>query len=309
MITPPKKCTFDCVYCQLGKTKVHVSEPEMLKQPLASIDRTLSDMNDVLKRIDLSTVDIVTFSGSGEPTLNLEVGKIAERVKSKIGRLPMALLTNCSLLSRKDVRRNLSGFDLVVAKLDAGDDEAFRSINRPADIDLNVKAIIDSIAKLKREIKGRLALEVMLLQSENGRLTNVKGEHFKKLVDAIIEVDSDIVQLEIPYRPPSQRDIEPPSQGRLRKISRDLSEVLGEEKLWTYGIHDRRGGKVAWSRHKSVKEEVLNLLKRRPCRAADVSISLGLDPRTAEEVLRSLRKTCGLTAKIVNDEKFYFKSE
>ena len=145
VIGPPKKCTFNCIYCQLGKTKNHVSKPEMLKEPLVILHEILSDLDDVLKRIDLKTVDIVTFSGSGEPTLNLDLGKIAEGVKAKIGTLPTAILTNSSLFYREDVRRNLSRFDLVVAKLDAGNDEAFRLINRPADRELCIEAVIDSI--------------------------------------------------------------------------------------------------------------------------------------------------------------------
>jgi len=121
VITPPKKCTFDCVYCQLGRTRNYVSTPENLQDSLPCPDRILSDLEDVLTRIDLGTVDIVTFSGNGEPTLNLDLGVIAQRVRARIGKLPMAILTNSSLLHRRDVRRSVSTFDMVVAKLDAGD--------------------------------------------------------------------------------------------------------------------------------------------------------------------------------------------
>jgi len=81
VITPPKKCTFDCLYCQLGRTKIHVSKPEMIREPLASINKVSTDLENVLKRIDLNTVDIVTFSGAGEPTLNPRLGEIADEVK------------------------------------------------------------------------------------------------------------------------------------------------------------------------------------------------------------------------------------
>ena len=165
----------------------------MLKEPLVGLDKVLSDLDDALERIDLRTIDIVTFSGTGEPTLNLSLGEIAEQVKAKIGTLPMAILTNSSLFYRADVRRSLSKFDVVVAKLDAGDDEAFRLINRPADRDLRISTLIESIKRLKGEVKGSLALEVMLLHLENGKVTNIKGRHLKRLIDAIIEVQPDIV--------------------------------------------------------------------------------------------------------------------
>jgi len=306
VIAPPKKCTFDCVYCQLGKTKIHISTPEMLKEPLVSLDKVMRDFDDVLRRVDFRTIDIVTFSGCGEPTLNLSLGEMAERIKTKIGTLPMAILTNSSLFYREDARRNLSRFDLVAAKLDAGDDESFRLINRPADRKLGIETIIDSIKKLKSEIKGSLALEVMLLQSEAERITNIEGEHLKNLVDAIIEVKPDIVQLEVPYRPPSESYVKQPSQERLKQISQKLSKVFNEEKLWVYGVHDRRGRSASWLKHKSLEKEVLDLLRRRPCRAIDISISLGIDTYTAQEILKDLKKRAQVNTKIMENEQFYF---
>jgi len=309
VLAPPKKCTFNCIYCQLGKTKIHVSSPEMLKEPLVSLDKILTDFNGVLKRIDPETVDVVTFSGCGEPTLNLDLGKIAQQVKAKIDTKPMAILTNSSLFYREDVRRNLSKFDLVVAKIDAGNDEAFRLINRPADKELDMQTITDFIKKLKKEISGSLALEVMLLHSDDVRISNVEGKDLKDLVDAVIEIEPDIVQLEVPYRPPSESYVKHPSQEKLRQVSSEFSKILGKERVWVYGIHDKRGRIVTWLKHGSIKKEVLDLLKRRPCRAIDVSISLGIDLLTTQDILKSLREREQIKTSIVNGEKFYFRKE
>lgn len=307
VITPPKKCTFDCLYCQLGRTKIHVSEPEMIREPLASINKVSTDLENVLKRIDLNTVDIVTFSGAGEPTLNPRLGEIVDEVKIKIGGLPMAILTNSSLFYRDDVRRNLSKFRMVVAKLDAGDDETFRLINRPADKKLNIETIVESIKKLKDEIEGLLALEVMFLQTENGKATNIKGKPLRNLIDTILNVNPDVVQLEVPYRPPSESFVKPPPQSRIETISKELSETLGKEKLWVYGQHDRRKKRVTWLRHESLEKEVLTLLERRPCRAVDISLSLGIDLFTAQRLLKTLEKNSQVIIRIIEEEKFYFK--
>jgi len=307
VITPPKKCTFDCLYCQLGRTKIHVSEPEMIKKPLASINKVSTDLENVLKRIDLNTVDIVTFSGVGEPTLNARLGEIADEVKIRIGRLPMAILTNSSLFYRDDVRRNLSKFGMVVAKLDAGDDETFRFINRPADKKLDIETIVESIKKLKSEIKGLLALEVMLLQTENGKVTNIKSKSLRNLIDAILDVNPDVVQLEVPYRPPSESFVKSPPQSRIEAISKELSETLGKEKLWVYGQHDRRKKRVTWLRHESLEKEMLTLLERRPCRTVDISLSLGIDLFTAQRLLKTLEKNRQVIIRIIKEEKFYFK--
>ena len=307
VITPPKKCTFNCLYCQLGRTKIHVSEPEMIREPLVSADKVSTDLEDVLKRISLNTVDIVTFSGTGEPTLNLRLGEIADEVKVRIGKLPMAILTNSSLFYRNDVRRNLSGFGMVVAKLDAGDDETFRLINRPADKKLDIGTIVESIKKLKGEIKGLLALEVMLLQTENGKTTNVKDKPLRNLMDAVLEINPDIVQLEVPYRPPSESFVKPPPQSRIEAVSKELSKLLGKEKLWVYGQHDRRGNRVMWLRHKSLEEEVLALLERRPCRLVDITVSLGIDSFTTQSLLKTLEKNRQISTRVIREEKFYFR--
>lgn len=307
VITPPKKCTFDCLYCQLGKTKIHVSELDMIKEPLASVNKVLADLEDVLKRIDLNTVDIVIFSGAGEPTLNPRLGEIADEVKIRIGGLPMAILTNSSLFSRDDVRRKLSGFSMVVAKLDAGDDETFRLINRPADKKLDIETIVGSIKRLKGEIKGLLALEVMLLQTENGKVTNIKGKPLRNLIDAVLDVNPDVVQLEVPYRPPSESFVKPPPQSRIETVSKELSETLGKEKLWVYGQHDRRGKRVMWLRHKSLEKEALALLERRPCRVVDISLSLGINLFTAQRLLKALEKNRQVSTRAIKEETFYFK--
>jgi wyosine [tRNA(Phe)-imidazoG37] synthetase (radical SAM superfamily) len=307
VITPPKKCTFDCLYCQLGRTKIHVSRPEMIMEPLASANKVSADLEDLLKRINLNTVDIVTFSGTGEPTLNLRLGEIADEVKIRIGRLPMAILTNSSLFYRDDVRRNLSRFKMVVAKLDAGDDETFRLINRPADKELDIEAIVESIKRLKSEIKGLLALEVMLLQTEDGKITNAKGKPSRNLMDAVLDVNPDIVQLEVPYRPPSENFVKPPPQSWIEAVSKEFSKILGKEKLWVYGQHDRRGNRVTWLRHKSLEKEILALLERRPCRVVDISLSLGIDSFTAQRLIKTLEKARQIGTKVMKEEKFYFR--
>lgn len=279
----------------------------MIREPLASVNKVLADLEDVLKRIDLDTVDIVTFSGTGEPTLNPRLGEIADEVKIRIGGLPMAILTNSSLFYKDDVRSNLSRISMVVAKLDAGDDETFRLINRPADKKLDIQTIVESIKRLKGEIKDLLALEVMLLQTENGKVTNIKGKPLRNLIDAILDVNPDIVQLEVPYRPPSESFVKPPPQRRIEMVSKELSETLGKEKLWVYGQHDRRGKRVMWLRHGSLEKEVLALLERRPCRVVDISFSLGIDLFIAQRLLRTLEKNRQVSTRVIKEETFYFK--
>ncbi|UCH03144.1 MAG: radical SAM protein [Candidatus Bathyarchaeota archaeon] len=305
VITPPKKCTFDCVYCQLGRKKMHVLGPEELNQPLVDVERVLKDLEVVLKRIDLNTVDIVTFSGTGEPTLNLELDKIAKEVKRRIKDLPLAILTNASLFHRGDVRRNLNKFDFVVAKLDAGDNDTFRSINRPADDQMDIFTIVDSIKRVKKEVRGIMALEVMLLSSKDGAITNVDAKSRKRLLDAILEVNPDIIQVAVPYRPPSENSVRSPSWKKIKLISKELTNIFSEDRLWIYGMHDKRGKQVTWLKHESLEREAFNLLKRRPCRIVDVSEGLGITFSEARALLINLEKKKFVAAEKSRGEKYY----
>lgn len=306
VILPPKKCTFNCIYCQLGKTKRHVSGPEMLGKTLVDVNEVTNDLDEILKRLDLNTVDVVTFSGTGEPTLNLRLGKIAREVEKRVDTVPLVILTNSSLFHRRDVRKNLSWFDLIVAKLDAGDDETFRLINRPADEKINVETIVDSIKRLRKKVKGTVSLEVMLLRSEDGRITNIEGKPLRNLLEAILDVKPDQVQLEIPYRTPSESFIKPPPREKIKLIFDELSKTLGEDKLWVYGLHDRRGKRVTWLCHENLEEELVELLKRRPCCVDDISASLGITPLMARRLLEKLSETCLVGAETSEGERYYF---
>ena len=306
VILPPKKCTFNCIYCQLGKTRMQVSGPEMLDETLVDVNKVINDLDEVLKRLDLDTIDVVTFSGTGEPTLNLGLGDIAREVKKRISSLPLAILTNSSLFHRKDVRKNLSWFDLIVAKLDAGDNENFRAINRPADETLNIETIVNSIKRLREEAKGTVALEVMLLRSEDERITNVEGKPLRNLLEAILDVDPDQVQLEVPYRPPSESFVKPPPREKIKLIFDEFSKALGEDKLWVYGLHDKRGISVNWFLRESIEREVVELLKRRPCRLVDISASLGIDLNTARSTIRRMKKRSLIVSKVSEGERYYF---
>lgn len=307
VITPPKTCTYNCIYCQLGKTKLYVKSPEMVDKPLVNKDRIIRDLRGVLERIDLGSVDIVTFSGCGEPTLNMELREIARCVKEEIGEVPMAILSNASLLHREDIRRNLERFDVIVAKMDAGDDETFRRINRPADEKLSVEIIADSIKKLKGEVGGAVCLEVMLLESVDGEVCNVRGESLSKLINSIIDVDPDIVQLEVPYRPPSESYVKAPTEEDIQRVFDELSEGFKKERIWVYGKHDMRGRKVYWRKHKRIEDEIYELLKRRPCSVADISASMGIDPELVMEAVSKLEEKGLIASKIEGGERYYFE--
>ncbi len=270
------------------------------------LEQVLIDLDKALKRIDLKSLDIVAFSGTGEPTLNPNLEDIASSVKERIRGLPMVILTNASLFQRSDVRRSLREFDMVVAKLDAGDNETFHSINRPRNPELSIDTVINSIKKVSKDVEGRLALEVMLLDSDRERLTNIRGSRLQSLLKAIFEINPEIIQLLIPYRPPSESFVRVPPPQRVKFISDELLEALGEERLWVYGLHDRRGKTVRRLSLECLEEDAIELLRRRPCRDIDLSLSLAMTLSDARQLLEKLGEKHLVVSEKRGGENYYF---
>ncbi|MHA1290588.1 MAG: hypothetical protein ACTSPB_24655, partial [Candidatus Thorarchaeota archaeon] len=239
-----------------------------------------------------------------EPTLNLQIGEIVSQIRNEVENIPIVLLTNASLLPRADVRLAVSDFDIITAKYDAGDEDTFNQINHPAKGTFSLQEIHDGIKELKREAKGLLALEVMLLRGQGG-LSNVEGKARKSLIDGILDLNPDLVQIYTPWRPGSVSTIKPVLFSVLQEFGKELEESISPEKLWIYGSHDARGKKVIWKTHTDLLDETLTLLKRRPCRAVDVSLSLGILPALALRTLDELHQRGELLQEQIGPDTFY----
>ncbi len=190
LICGPKACSFDCTYCQLGKTINKTAERGLFVES-AEAEKSLEDA------LKLAEADIVTFSGSGEPTLAKNIGEcigIAKRLTD----LPIAVLTNSSLLGEKDVRRELSGADEVVAKLDAPNQELFEEINVPVK-GITFENTLVGIKKFRKGFKGKFALQCMFLERNRDRA----GE----IAELAMDIMPDEVEINTPYRPSREKPL------------------------------------------------------------------------------------------------------
>jgi len=187
-----------------------------------------------------------------------------------------------------------------------GDDHTLQAINRPTPHSLNVGLIVNSIKRLKEEISGKTALEVMLISSDRGQVANIEGRPLEALLKAVSDVEPDLVQLEVPYRPPSEGSVRMPSRERVEAVAERFAETLGWGRLWVYGLHKRRNWGVKWRFHESLEEEALSLLERRPCRAIDVSRSLGINASKSQRLLERLREEGVVTVRESAGETYYF---
>ncbi len=178
-----KLCSFDCIYCQLGKTKAYTTKRKLY----VSTEKVIAE----IKTLPNIHIDYITFSGRGEPTLAINLGQAIQAVK-KLRKEPIAVLTNASLMNRKDVRKELSLADLVAVKLDAASQDYLKLVNRPAKR-IKFFAILKGIKQFRKEYQGKLALQVMFMRENEALATDIA-----KLAKGI---RPDEIQINTPSRP------------------------------------------------------------------------------------------------------------
>ena len=215
-LTSYKTCDFDCIYCQLGKTKdLTASRKEYI--PIAEI---MGELRVWLENYAQTTgqLSYITLSGSGEPVLNEKISQLIGQIKS-LTEIPVAILTNSSFLNIPSIRSELLGADLIVPSLDAVTDSVFQKIDRPVS-GIKIQDIIEGLIALRKEFKGKIWLEVMLVAGVNDDLRQIK-----KLKEAIDKINPDKIQLNSPVRATTETGILPVSKGKLKKIK----EIIGDK--------------------------------------------------------------------------------
>ena len=197
LISGDKSCSFDCIYCQLGKTITYVTE----RQIFAPTAQVLQEFDSLPKL----NIDYVTFSGCGEPTLAANLGEVISEIKKRT-KTRIAVLTNSSLMRDPEVRKELGLADLISAKLDAPDEKIFKIINRPVKA-LSFQDIIEGIKEFNKEFPGRLALQIMFVPENK--------DSASKLADLAKEIKPAEVHINTPLRPSATK---PLSKEELLKI-------------------------------------------------------------------------------------------
>ena len=222
-ILPFKICSLDCIYCQLGRTK----RKTIQRKKYFDFDVILSQIKTVID--SGQKIDTITFSGSGEPTLNVFIGELIKGIKKNTS-IPVAVLTNSTLLIHKSVRNALSKADLVIPSLDAATQDIFVRMNRPHK-SIKIQQIIEGIKKFRQEFSGKIWLEILFVKGVNDSLA-----HLKKLKAAISEINPDKIQLNTVVRPPAEKSslpVTPQELANFRKFFGTKAEVIAEFKKKT----------------------------------------------------------------------------
>jgi wyosine [tRNA(Phe)-imidazoG37] synthetase (radical SAM superfamily) len=270
-IVPYKTCTYDCIYCQLGQTTNQTTQ----RESFVWVDSVIKEIKEVIDQN--SDIDYITFSGSGEPTLNQDIGEMIGRVKS-LTQIPVAVLTNGSLLWDKMVREDLAQADLVIPSVDAVSEKIFQNVNRPIE-GLKVKEILEGIKEFCKGFKGKIYLEIMLVKNIND-----SEEEIKKINRFVKNLRIDEIQLNTVVRPPGDPGARPLNQEELNKVKGLFDPKLKVEMIANF---KRETSKVY---QKDLEQAIIELLKRRPTRGEEMAVSLGVHPNEIAKYLQILEE-------------------
>lgn len=182
----------------MGRT----NEKTCKRREFVSVDDVEKDLDEVLGRVE---ADIITFSGTGEPTLASNLLEMIERIR-EVSNLPVAILTNSSLLHESKVRKELYNFDVVVLKLDVHNQELLEKINRPCE-EITFEAILGGIKKFRDNYPNKLAIQTMFIEENK--------KYASEIVAITKEIEPDEVQINTPLRP---CPVKPIDKGEIEKI-------------------------------------------------------------------------------------------
>ena len=282
-VVPLKTCTLDCLYCQLGPTH----RPTVERRPHVPVEEALGEVAAALR--ERPTPDFVTVSGSGEPTLHRGLGDLIDGLRG-LTRIPIAVITNGTLLWLPEVRAACAKADLVLPSLDAGDPETFRRVNRPHR-EVTFEKLLSGLKALRAEYQGQIWLEVFIVRGITDNEEAVR--HIARLT---AEVRPDRVQLNTAVRPPAQSDLRPVAAERMAVLA-SLFDPPAEVVADYRGPHAKAHGAGA--------QVVLEMLTRRPATVEDLSAGLGLRPDEVVRLVEELQRIGAVTREVTAGRRYY----
>ena len=242
---PLKICNSNCVYCQLGRSKPLVNG----RREYFPAEDILKDVKQALASHDPEDIDWVTFVGSGETTLYSRLGWLLEEVKT-LTQHPIAVITNGSLLYKPEIREELALADAVLPSLDAGTEELYRRVNRPA-AELSFESLLDGLIAFRKEYQGNLWVEVMLVQGLNDSELALRD-----IANALALIQPDEVHIVLPTRPPVETWVQPADEDALLRARATLGDIAH--------VHHPGSGSFYLSGDESLAEDVVGIITRHP---------------------------------------------
>jgi wyosine [tRNA(Phe)-imidazoG37] synthetase (radical SAM superfamily) len=284
-LVPFKTCTYDCIYCQLGQTTRKTTE----RQEWVPLDDVLAEVKDKLAL----KPDYITLSGSGEPTLYSRLDELIDRVRA-MTKVPIAVLTNGSLLWQDEVRQQLMDAHLVIPSLDAGGSDLFQTVNRPHR-SISFKQMLDGLITFRQQYHGQYWLEVFLLDGKTAT-----DREARMIAEAVGRIKPDRVQLNTATRPTAEESAVMVDRQRmedLAKLFNPSAEVIADYRR----VH-------AQSDFAAGREAVLEMIQRRPCTQEDIAAGLGMHRNEVIKYIEELN-TKELLEKHTSGDKLFYRGK
>lgn len=283
-VVPNKTCTFNCVYCQLGRTTYQT----VRRDEYVSADEVMAEVEAFLESD--GRADYLTFSGSGEPTLHSKLGEMIARTK-RLTKIPVAVLTCSALMDDAQVRRELAQAAVILPSLDAASPKAFYAINRPHGR-LYLAEIVNGLKHLRDEYTGQIWLEIMMVKGVNDN-----EDEIALLRRAIAEIRPDKVHLNTVVRPPAEGEAQALSDEELRLVQARLgapAEVIAE-----------RASAPAHSLDNRLIAEALQLIARHPLTLEEISNYMNCKPEIIQVMLQALLEADEVKVRDHRGRQFY----
>jgi wyosine [tRNA(Phe)-imidazoG37] synthetase (radical SAM superfamily) len=272
---PVKICSYSCVYCQLGRTIEMAADRQVFYEPE-------DILKDVRRKVDGAAlrnerIDYLSFVPDGEPTLDINIGEEISLLRRI--RIPVAVITNASLLWRKDVKEDLQKTDLVSLKVDAVSESLWRRINRPHK-GLTLNKVLKGISEFAKDFKGTVVSETMLIGGID------YGDEFKRIAEFLAKLEKlNRAYIAIPTRPPTEKWVKPAKEKDINAAFQVFSEKLGADRVeYLIGYE---GNAFAFTG--KIEEDLLGIMAVHPMRkdaVEDFLTKANVDWRFIEELLR-----------------------
>jgi len=284
-LVPHKICTYDCIYCQIGKT----TDKTLVRKEYVPLKEILEEVKRFLKE-ETSSIDHLSLSGSGEPTLHSQIRSVIEGIKT-ITSIPVAVITNGSLLYEEEVRQDLLHADIVLPSLDAVSSEVFMRINRPRP-GFSIEKVIEGLVEFRKVYKGQIWLEILFCKGVND-----SKEELLRMKKAVDRIQPDRIHLNTVVRPPSEKWAAPLSQKEMEEI-----QVYFGEKASIITEFDRHPSSISG---RDIQEEILEILKRRPLSLSDLSKGMGIPQNELDEYIKPLAQEGKIQTRIFGGSIYY----
>ena len=283
-LIPFKTCSYDCVYCQLGRTTCHTLQ----RAEYTPVDEVLRQVAEALAAGP--EPDVITLAGSGEPTLHSRLGEVLAGIKRLSG-LPLVALTNGSLLGLPEVRDALQNADVVAPDLDAGSEAGWQAVCRPA-AGLSFAGVVDGLRQFAREYRGKIEVEVFLVEG----LYDLEAE--VKKIAALLSGLPGEVRLNTTARPGAEAAAGLVAAERLAELSRLFDPPAGL--ITELKLKSSAATAVIVS-----ADTVAGLVARHPATLPEIAAALGLDLARAERLVQELLAAGRIAARPHQGQTFY----